>query len=155
MFESLILSTAEGFAESSTGLITAIGILIGAAAPLVIAIAGYMKAGKAKDIATTAGQGMTLFGQKTNEYADRIKNILQAGYNLSPEQAKEAANSVVDDIDKLTTQIQVGTQQFNVIRDNLPLEARADSNQSLPREGFNTKPLTTVSRASTNNADAL
>ena len=137
VFEALI---QQGFASSSTELILAVGALVGVLGPLIIAIAGYMKAGRAKDIATAAGQGATLASQKSVEYADRIRSILQAGYNLTPEEQKKVLDAVTPDMDKLREQVKVGTEQIRIISDNLPLEARADSNVTLPRERFNTKP---------------
>ncbi len=137
MFEQLI---AQAFASSGTNLIGEIALLIGAVGGFITGIAGFMKAGKAKDIAVAGGQAATFASQKTVEYADRIKNILQAGYNLSPEEAKKAADSVVDDMDKLSEQVKYGTEQFKIVIQNVPLEARADSIRELPREKFDTKP---------------
>jgi chemotaxis protein histidine kinase CheA len=140
MYESVIMQAAsQSFSSSTTELILAISALVGVVATILTSVAAFMKAGRAKDVATAAGQAGTLGAQKTVEFADRIRNILAAGYNLSPEEAKTAADRVVPEMDKLTQQIKTGTEQVRVVKDNLPIEARADS-VNMPREKFSTKP---------------
>ena len=139
MFEALIQSVVQqSFAGSATDLIIAVTGLAGAIGGILIAVSGYMKAGKAKDFALQAGQVGQMANQKATEAKDRIATGIDAFYQLAPEANKKQLDATIPDMNKLRQEVQAGTAQVERIDTIIP-EFKS-SNLNVPREKFNTKP---------------
>ena len=139
MFEQLLMQVVqESFASSASNLIIAITGLAGAIGGILLALSGYMKAGKAKDFAISAGQIGQMANQKATEAKDRIATGLDAIYQLAPEEQKKVLNETIPRLDKLRQEVQAGTAQVERINSVIP--EFNSNNLNVPREKFNTKP---------------
>jgi hypothetical protein len=139
VFEALIQQVVQqSFASSATDLIIAVTGLAGAIGGILIAVSGYMKAGKAKDFALQAGQVGQMANQKATEAKDRIATGIDAFYQLAPEEQKKVLDATIPDMNKLKQEVKAGTAQVDRIDSIIP-EFKA-KNLDVPREKFATKP---------------
>lgn len=139
-FLNVVMSTVQqSFGGSATDLIIAVTGLVAAIGGILAGVAGFMKAGKAKDFATTAGQVAQMANQKAVESKDRIKSTLNAVYELTPEDKKAVLKELIPKMDQLTEEVVKGTQQVNIIKEQIP---EFDANKlNVPREKFRTEPI--------------
>jgi hypothetical protein len=147
MFEltNVVMQVAEStFATSATDLILAVTALAAAIGSILLGVSGFMKAGKAKDFAISAGQVSQMANQKATESKQRISTGIDAFYNLAPAEQKAQLDNTLPDMKKLTEEIKTGTAQVDRINSIIP-EFKA-ANLAVPREDFETKPSFTVRR---------
>lgn len=128
----------QTFGESTAELVTSVALLIGAIGGIIAGVAGFMKAGKARDFAISAGQVAQLGAQKAVEAKDRVKGVTDALYTLTPADQKKVLDSLIPSMTKMTEEVNVGTAQVNKI-DALFPEFQANKLE-VPREKFQTKP---------------
>jgi hypothetical protein len=129
--------------ESYTALIVAIGTMVGTVGSIIGVVAVFIRNKKTREEAQQIGLGMVTFGQKTVENTDRIRNLIKAGYYMSPEEAKKFLEENKMKADQLTESVNVGTEQLEVIKDNMPGSTTAKISawrKTLPHESFDTKP---------------
>lgn len=135
--------TTEAVVNSYTALITAIGTLVGTIGSIIGVAVVFIRNKQTKAIAEQVGLGMVTFGQKTVENTDRIRNLTRAGYELSPEEAKTFLVQHKQGADQLTESVKKGTEQLEIIKENLPQTTTTKINalgKTLPTESFETKP---------------
>ena len=137
MFEQLLMQA--GFAESSAALLETVAVLVIAIGGIVSGVAGFMKAGRAKDFAIAAGQASQVYGQKAVEAKDRVKGVVDALYQLTPEEQKKVLDKTIVPMSQITEEVRKGTEQVNKIDDLFP-EFQASKIADLPRESFDTRP---------------
>ena len=139
-FLNVLMQVAqESFGGSATNLIIAITGLVAAIGGIVGVAATFMKAGRAKDFAIQAGQVAQMANQKAVEGKDRIKSTLNAVYELTPEDKKALLRELIPKMDQLAEEVNKGTAQVNVINEQIP-EFNANKLR-VPREKFETKPI--------------
>ena len=140
-FINAIMQVAqESFGGSATNLIIAVTGLVAAIGGIVGVAASFMKAGRAKDFAVQAGQVAQMANQKAVEAKDRIKTGLNAVYELTPAEQKVLLKELIPKMDQLAEEVNKGTAQVNVINEQIP-EFNANR-LKVPREKFETKPIT-------------
>jgi hypothetical protein len=126
-----------------TAFITAIGTLVGTIGSIIGVAVVFIRDTRTKALAQQVGLGMVTFGQKTVENTDRIRNLTKAAYELSPEEAKTFLEQNRMKVEQLTESVNKGTQQLEVIKDNLPGDTTAKISAwriTLPHEPFDTRP---------------
>jgi hypothetical protein len=121
--------------------INSFAILIGTIAPLIIALLAYMrtktqdpKIQKAIDDATSVAILATTTANKTLENKQHIREALEVGVALAPEDARKALEANKAKIDQLNREIQATEAQLKRIVPLIPPEANADRIADLPRE---------------------
>ena len=121
--------------------INSVAVLIGTIAPLIIALFAYMrtktqdpKIQKAIDDATSVAILATTTANKTLENKQHIREALEVGIALAPEDARKALEANKAKIDQLNREIQATEAQLKRIVPLIPPEANADRIADLPRE---------------------
>jgi hypothetical protein len=126
-----------------TAFITAIGTLVGTIGSIIGVALVFIRDTRTKALAQQVGLGMVTFGQKTVENTDRIKNLTKAAYDQLPEEAKTFLEENRMKVEHLTESVNRGSEQLEVIKDNLPGDTTAKISawrKTLPHEPFDTRP---------------
>lgn len=136
-------TTAGSLSES----INAIAVLIGVIAPLIISLLAYLKAKtqdpkiqKAIDDGINIGRVTTAMANKTVENKQHIKEALEVGIALAPEDAKKVLEANKAKIDQLNMEINATRAQISRLVPMIPGEANADTIADLPREPASAAP---------------
>ena len=133
--ENDIVSTYMAF-------ITAIGTLVGTIGSIIGVVVVFIRDTRTKALAQQVGLGMVTFGQKTVENTDRIRNLTKAAYEHLP-QAKTFLEENRMKVEQLTESVNKGSEQLEVIKDNLPGDTTAKISAwkiTLPRKTYDTRP---------------
>jgi hypothetical protein len=128
-------------AESLTSLVTAISLLVGAVAPLIISSLSYIKAkshdpkiDKALDTAISVGKLSTAVSNKALENKESIKAAIELGLAVTPEEAQKTIAQKQALLEKLNAEIAATSAQLKRLQPLIPGEANADTIADLPRE---------------------
>jgi hypothetical protein len=128
-------------AESLTSLVTAVSLLVGAVAPMIISSLSYVKAkshdpkiDKALDTAISVGKLSTAISNKALENKESIRSAIQLGISITPEEAQKALAQKHELIEKLNGEIAATSGQLKRLQPLIPGEANADTIADLPRE---------------------
>ena len=126
-----------------TAFITAIGTLVGTIGSIIGVAVVFIRDTRTKALAQQVGLGMVTFGQKTVENTDRIRNLTKVTYENLPGEAKTFLEQNRMKVEQLTESVNRGSEQLEVIKDNLPGDTTAKISawrNTLPRESFDTRP---------------
>jgi len=134
--------TATTTTSQSLGeLINSVALLVGVVAPLIVSGLAYVKAKsqdpKIKEAAETGihvGRIATATANKALENKQNIKELLEFGLSVAPEDARRALAEKQALIDKLNKEIQATEAQIKRITPMIPGQANADTISDLPRE---------------------
>jgi hypothetical protein len=135
-------------ATSVANIINSVALIIGVIVPLIVSGAAYVKSKsqdpRIKDAADTAisvGRIATATANKALENKKHIKEVLEVGLALAPEQAKRVLAENKEKIDQLNKEILATEAQIKRLVPYIPNQmvdrlgpANADSIQDLPRE---------------------
>jgi hypothetical protein len=134
-------TTTTTVSESLSGLINSVALLVGVVAPLIVSGLAYVKAKsqdpKIKEAAETGiyvGQIATATANKALENKQNIKELVEFGLTLAPQEAQRAIAQKQALIDKLNKEIQATQAQIRRITPMIPGQANADVIPDLPRE---------------------
>lgn len=134
-------ATNPSIAESLTGLVTAVSLLVGAVVPLIISVLSYVKAkshdpkiDKALDTAISVGKLSTAISNKALENKESIKSAVELGLSVTPEETQKTIAQKQALIDKLNGEIAATSAQLKRLQPLIPGEANADTIADLPRE---------------------
>jgi hypothetical protein len=146
MFESVFLqaagsTTVPTSAESLSGLINAVSLLVGAVVPLIISVLTYVKARshdpkikKALETGVAVGRMATATAKKAVENKENIKSLIDVGLKMAPPQAQQAIDQQKTLMNKVTQEIEATNAQIARLKPAVPPEADADTIANLPRE---------------------
>ena len=134
-------------ATSLANIINSVALIIGVIVPLIVSGLAYIKSKsqdpkiqEAADTAMHVGRIATATANKALENKEHIKEILQVGVALAPEDAKRMLAENQARIDQLNKEIQATTAQIKRLAANIPGYANADTIADLPRETPPTPP---------------
>ena len=126
-----------------TAFITAIGTLVGTIGSIIGVAVVFIRDTRTKALAQQVGLGMVTFGQKSVENTDRIRNLTKVAYEVLPVEAKTFLEQNRMKVEQLTESVNRGSEQLEVIKDNLPGDTTAKISawrRTLPHEPFDTRP---------------
>jgi hypothetical protein len=133
--------TTTTTSQSLGELINSVALLVGVVAPLIVSGLAYVKAKsqdpKIKEAAETGihvGRIATATANKALENKQNIKELLELGLSVAPEDARRALAEKQALIDKLNKEIQATEAQIKRITPMIPGQANADTIPDLPRE---------------------
>jgi len=134
-------TTTTTTSQSLGELINSVALLVGVVAPLIVSGLAYVKAKsqdpKIKEAAETGihvGRIATATANKALENKQNIKELLELGLSVAPEDARRALAEKQALIDKLNKEIQATEAQIKRITPMIPGQANADTIPDLPRE---------------------
>ena len=134
-------TTTTTTSQSLGELINSVALLVGVVAPLIVSGLAYVKAKsqdpKIKEAAETGihvGRIATATANKALENKQNIKELLEFGLSVAPEDARRALAEKQALIDKLNKEIQATEAQIKRITPMIPGQANADTIPDLPRE---------------------
>jgi hypothetical protein len=134
-------TTTTTTSQSLGELINSVALLVGVVAPLIVSGLAYVKAKsqdpKIKEAAETGihvGRIATATANKALENKQNIKELLEFGLSVAPEDARRALAEKQALIDKLNKEIQATEAQIKRITPMIPGQANADTVSDLPRE---------------------
>jgi hypothetical protein len=140
-------TTTTDSAGSLASAINSIAVIVGVIVPLIVSGAAYVKSKsqdprirEAADTAMHVGRIATATANKALENKEHIKQILEVGVALAPEDAKKLLAENQARIDQLNKEIQATTAQIKRLAANIPGYANADTIADLPRESPPTTP---------------
>jgi mannitol-specific phosphotransferase system IIBC component len=141
------VTTNTDTAGSLASAINSIAVIVGVIVPLIVSGAAYVKSKsqdpriqEAADTAMHVGRIATATANKALENKEHIKEILEVGVALAPEDAKRVLAENQARIDQLNKEIQATTAQIKRLAANVPGYANADTIADLPRETPPTTP---------------
>jgi hypothetical protein len=100
------------FLADTTALITAIGALAGVIGTLVVAVSGFFKASRAKEVAVRIGEGLKETDKWVLENEQKLVTVLTVAYNLTPQEQKDAAQKYSELIAKYNGDIRAVTEEL-------------------------------------------
>ena len=134
-------------ASSLAAIVNSVSVIIGVIVPLIISGAAYMKSKsqdpriqEAADTAINVGRISTAIANKAVENKKHIKELLEVGIALAPEDAKRLLDQNRARIDQLSREIQATEAQIKRLVPYIPGQANADTIPDLPRETPPTPP---------------
>lgn len=134
-------NTSMQLAQSLSGLVTAVSLLVGAVVPLIVSVLSYVKArshdpkiDNALDTAISVGKLTTATANKALENKESIKAAIEIGLAVTPEQAKKTLAEKQALIEKLSKEITATSAQISRLKPSIPGKADADTIPDLPRE---------------------
>jgi hypothetical protein len=133
--------TTTSLSQSLGELINSVAILVGVVAPLIVSGLAYVKA-KSQDPKITqavetgihVGRIATATANKALENKESIKQLLEFGLTLAPQDAQRAMAEKQALIERLNKEIQATEAQIKRITPMIPGQANADTIPDLPRE---------------------
>jgi hypothetical protein len=100
------------FVADTTALIIAVSSMLGVIGSIVVAVAAKFGASKAKDIAVTVGQSLKETDKWVLENEGKLVTIMEVGYNLAPQEAKDRVAQYQELIRKYNGDLRAATEEL-------------------------------------------
>ena len=114
---------AAEFVTDVTALMIAVSSLLGVVGSIVVAVASKLKASKAQSIALQVGESLKETDKWVLENEGKLVTILEVGYNLSPQEAKERAETYAELIKKYNGDLRAATEELKKLYGPLDIPA--------------------------------
>jgi len=100
------------FVTDVTALMIAVTSLLGVVGSIVVAVASKLSASRAKEVALQVGESLKETDKWVLENEGKLVTILEVGYNLSPQEAKERADTYTQLIKKYNGDLRAATEEL-------------------------------------------
>jgi len=100
------------FVTDVTALMIAVTSLLGVVGSIVVAVASKLSASRAKEVALQVGESLKETDKWVLENEGKLVTILEVGYNLSPQEAKERADTYSQLIKKYNGDLRAATEEL-------------------------------------------